>query len=69
MFKLADSDGYRYNSYIMGGETRGAVDGVLQPNAMMRGEVGFQVPESSQGFQLVFEPETSGFSQVLVNLY
>ncbi|MCG0278537.1 MAG: DUF4352 domain-containing protein [Thermanaeromonas sp.] len=67
MFSLADSEGYRYKVTI-GPETRGSLDGELQPGQKMRGELAFEVPTKATGLQLLFEPNVLGFGQAIVSL-
>lgn len=47
MFALIDKEGYTYN-VTFGPETRGRLDGELQPGRKMRGELVFEVPKVVQ---------------------
>jgi len=67
MFSLTDSDGYKYNVTI-GPETKGSLDGELQPGRKMRGELVFEVPTKATGLELLFEPNVLGFGQAIVSL-
>ncbi|OUM87931.1 MAG: hypothetical protein BAA01_10830 [Bacillus thermozeamaize] len=68
MFSLSDADGYKYNVTI-GPETKGSLDGELQPGRKMRGELTFEVPKDAKGLELLFEPNVFGFGQAIVKLH
>jgi hypothetical protein len=54
--KLQDSDAYAYGAGLAGGEGKGSIDGTLAAGRAIRGEVGFEIPATSKGLQLVFTP-------------
>lgn len=67
MFSLTDSEGYKYTVTI-GPDTKGSLDGELQPGRKMRGELVFEVPTEAAGLELLFEPNVLGFGQAIISL-
>lgn len=55
-FKVQDSDAYAYGISMAGGEGKGSVEGDLAAGRAIRGEVGFELPATSKGLELVFTP-------------
>ncbi|SNX53638.1 DUF4352 domain-containing protein [Thermoanaerobacterium sp. RBIITD] len=66
MFKLADSDGYNYNSTI--GDTKAQLDGEVGAGRKMRGEVAFEIPKDAKGLEFIFEPNAFGTGQAIFKL-
>lgn len=67
MFSLNDTEGYKYDVTIAT-DTKGSVDGELQPGRKLRGELAFEVPEDVVGLELLFEPNVFGFGQAIVKI-
>jgi hypothetical protein len=67
MFKMADSEGYNYNTTITD-SSKPSLDGELGPGRKMRGEVAFEVPIDATGLELIFEPNILGFGQAIFKL-
>src|SRR5699024_11102444 len=67
MFDLYDDENYSTEVALFA-ETRGSLDGDLGTGRAMSGEIAFDVPESSQSFEFVFEPEVFGFGQAIYNI-
>lgn len=64
---MSDADGYKYDITIAP-DTKGSVDGELQPGRKLRGEVAFEIPENATGLELIFEPNVFGFGQAIVKI-
>lgn len=67
MFDLYDDENYSTDLAIFA-ETRGSLDGELGAGRATSGEIAFDVPETSQSFEFVFEPELFGFGQAIYNI-
>jgi len=69
MFKLVDSKSYNYDITV-NTDAKGQVDGVLQKDEKLRGELTFEVPKSETDFTLDIDPDPSifGTGQFLVDL-
>jgi hypothetical protein len=67
MFKMADSEGYNYNTTITD-SSKPSLDGELGPGRKMRGEGAFEVPIDATGLELIFEPNILGFGQAIFKL-
>jgi hypothetical protein len=67
MFSVSDSEGYSYDTTI-GPETKGSVDGELQPSRKLRGEIAFEIPVDATGLELLFEPNLFGFGQAIIKI-
>jgi hypothetical protein len=46
----------------------GSMDGELAPGERIRGKVGFQIPETAQGLQFVFDDNVFGTGKIFVDL-
>ncbi|NOZ71637.1 MAG: DUF4352 domain-containing protein [Chloroflexi bacterium] len=67
---LKDTTGQKYGVDLMatvasGGSTP---DGEIAPGEKVRGQVGFQVPESAEGLVFVFDADVFGYGKVFVAL-
>lgn len=67
MFSLSDAEGYKYNVTIAP-DTKGSIEGELQPGRKLRGEIAFEVPEDAVGLELLFEPNVFGFGQAIIKI-
>lgn len=67
---LKDETGQKY-TFHLGAQSlleSGLPDDELQPGEKVRGEIGFQVPESAQDLIFVFDAELFGFGKVFIAL-
>jgi hypothetical protein len=67
---LKDSTGQKY-TFHLGAQSvidSGLPDDELQPGERIRGQIGFQVPNSAQGLIFVFDADVFGFGKVFVAL-
>ena len=67
---LKDETGQKY-TFHLGAQSlldSGLPDDELQPGEKVRGEIGFQVPESAQELVFVFDAEVFGFGKVFISL-
>ena len=67
---LKDETGQKY-TFHLGAQSlleSGLPDDELQPGEKVRGEIGFQVPESAQELVFVFDAEIFGFGKVFISL-
>jgi len=67
---LKDDTGEKY-TFHLGAQSlldTGLPDDELQPGEKVRGEIGFQVPESAQDLVFVFDAELFGFGKVFISL-
>ncbi len=65
---LKDETGQKY-TFHLGAQSlldTGLPDDELQPGEKVRGQIGFQVPESAQGLVFVFDAEVFGFGKVFI---
>lgn len=67
---MKDNTGQKYDvdfmaSTAVGG---GSIDGELAAGEKLRGKVGFQIPETAQGLQFVFDASVFGTGKVFVDL-
>nr|WP_286672881.1 DUF4352 domain-containing protein [Anaeromonas gelatinilytica] len=67
MFSLYDDENYS-TEIAPFADTRGSLDGELGVGRSMAGEIAFEVPESSESFEFVFEPELFGFGQAIYSI-
>jgi hypothetical protein len=67
---LKDNTGQKYDvDFLASTATNaGSVDGELAPGEKVRGEVGFQIPETAQGLQFVFDDSIFGTGKVFFDL-
>ncbi|MCB0196672.1 MAG: DUF4352 domain-containing protein [Anaerolineae bacterium] len=67
---LKDETGQNYDADLMAGTAAdsASVDGELSPGERVRGKSAFQVPESIQGLQFVFDESIFGAGKIFVNL-
>lgn len=67
MFSLYDDENYSADQAIFA-NTKGSLDGELGAGRTMAGEVAFEVSDSSQSFEFIFEPELFGFGQAIYEI-
>lgn len=67
---MKDNTGQKYDvDFMASTATNGSsVDGELAPGEKVRGEIGFQIPETAQGLQFVFDDSLFGTGKVFVDL-
>lgn len=67
---MKDNTGQKYDVDFMASTAinGGNVDGELAPGEKVRGEIGFQIPETAQGLQFVFDNSIFGTGKVFVDL-
>jgi hypothetical protein len=67
---VKDATGQKY-TFHLGAQSiidSGLPDDELQPGERVRGQIGFQVPENSQGFIFVYDAEIFGFGKAFISL-
>ena len=67
---LKDETGQKY-TFHLGAQSlldTGLPDDELQPGEMVRGQIGFQVPENPGGLIFVFDAEVFGYGKVFIDL-
>lgn len=67
---MKDNTGQKYDVDFMASSAvdGGSIDGELAPGEKIRGKVGFQVGETAQGLQFVFDASIFGTGKVFVDL-
>ena len=67
---MKDSTAQKYDPDFMASTAinGGNVDGELAPGERVRGKVGFQIPETAQGLQFVFDDSIFGTGKVFIDL-
>jgi hypothetical protein len=68
--KLKDSDGNKYGVDLMATTSAegSSVDGEIAPGERVRGQIGFQIPESVLGLIFVFDADVWGSGKVFIAL-
>lgn len=67
---LKDATGQRYDVDLMAEVASGGAspDGELAPGEKLRGQVGFQVPETAEGLVFVYDADVFGYGKVFIAL-
>jgi hypothetical protein len=68
MCRVADSNSYAYPMCLAAPGLRGSIDGELAPGRKVRGEVAFEVPLTSRGFEFMFTPSPLRPGQAIIPL-